>query len=135
MSTSPAALLRRFRRRPLAACVAALFALGAPEMGSCVAVTNCNDVGPNSLRAAITNTPSGGTVDMTGLTMCSTITLEDFQIVIPQQDLTILGPPTGITIAHDGNYDRVLNHQGNGLLRLGNLMITVGLCGGYRRST
>lgn len=126
MSTSPARLLRQFRRRPLAACVIALFALAAPEVGSCVAVTNCNDVGPNSLRAAITNTPSGGTVDMTGLTMCSTITLEDFQIVIPQQDLTILGPPGGVTIAHDGSYGRVLNHQGSGLLRLGNLTITGG---------
>ena len=113
------------RQHPLAVCVAALVSITTPPIALCVAVTNCNDVGPNSLRAAVTNTLTGGTIDMTSL-MCSTITLEDSQIVISQQDLTLLGPARRVTIAHDGNYDRVLNHQGVGTLKLENVNVTQG---------
>lgn len=113
------------RQHPLAVCVAALVSITTPAIALCVAVTNCNDVGPNSLRAAVTNTLTGGIIDMTSLT-CSTITLEDAQIVIPQNDLTLLGPDNRVTIAHDGNYDRVLNHQGSGTLKLENVNVMLG---------
>ena len=111
--------------RPLAACVAAIAALTTPAIVLGAAVTNCNDVGPNSLRAGIASAMSGDTIDLSHLS-CSTITLEDLQIVIPQNDLTILGPRGHVTIAHDGNYARVLNHQGTGTLKLENINVTLG---------
>ena len=120
---------RSSRRKPIAACIAVIFALVAPTAfaSTTVTVENCNDTGTGSLRAVIgaASTLSGFTVDMTQLG-CSTIKLEDAQIVIPQQKLTILGPAAGITIAHDGNYDRVFNHQGSDILYLKNLNITGG---------
>ena len=125
MSYSTLKPSRVWRQRRLVTCIAGVVSLATPAIALSVPVTNCNDVGPNSLRAAVVNTTTGGTIDMTGLT-CSTITLEDFQIVIPQNDLTIEGPARGVTIAHDGNYDRVLNHQGSGTLKLEYIHVTGG---------
>ena len=130
MSYAEAQLPKLFRRRPLALCAAAMAALTSPAIALGVAVTNCNDVGPNSLRAGIAATATGGTVDLSTLT-CSTITLEDAQITVPQNDLTLVGPAAGVTIAHDGNYDRIFNHQGTGTFKLKNVNVT----GGDRYST
>lgn len=129
MKTSTLSALHPSRRKPIAACMAVVFALVAPTaMAATVTVANCSDGVPapsGSLRAAIPLAGEGGTVNFTGL-VCSTITL-DSQIVISQQNLTVFGPPAGITIAHNGDYyDRVLNHQGSGLLALDNLHITGG---------
>jgi len=53
-------------------------------------VTNLNDAGAGSLRQAIIDTPSGGTVDFQdGLT--GTITLPSGELLI-NKDLTIAGP-------------------------------------------
>jgi hypothetical protein len=129
MQTSTLSARHPSRRKPIAACVAVLFALVAPTaMAATITVANCSDGVPapnGSLRAAIPLAGEGGTVNFAGL-ICSTITLEDAQIVIPQQNLTILGPAARVTIAHDGNYDRVFNHQGSGVLALENLNITGG---------
>lgn len=125
MSHSTSSALRACRHRPIAACAAAIVAMASPAIAMGIVVQNCNDVGPGSLRAAISSAASGTTVDLTQLT-CSTITLEDAQIVIAQTDLTILGPAGRITLAHDGNYDRVLNHQGGGTLHLTNINVTGG---------
>ena len=125
MSYSTRKLPRACRQRRLAACIAAIVSITTPAIALGIPVTNCNDVGPNSLRAAIANAATGDTIDLTNLP-CSTITLEDFQIMIPQTNLTIEGPASGVTIAHDGNYDRVLNHQGTGTLALEHIHVTGG---------
>jgi len=71
MSAQLAAFKRRTRRKPLAACVAAIFALSAPAAvhAATYFVTNCDDTGPNAgtLRLAAANAVGGDTIDMTGL--------------------------------------------------------------------
>lgn len=59
--------------------------------GTVLAVDNCNDAGPGSLREKIGLASEGDTVDLSGLT-CATITLTTGQIVVPQSELTIHGP-------------------------------------------
>ncbi len=114
-------------RRPkiLPALCAAVFACAGPPVALCATVSNCNDSGTGSLRAAVAAATSGSTIDLSHLA-CSTITLEDFEIVVPQHDLTIQGPRGGLTIAHDGAYDRIFNHQGSGTLTLNKLKLTGG---------
>jgi hypothetical protein len=64
----------RSRRKPLAACVAAIFAVSAPAAyANSVFVTNCNDSGAGSLRAAVAAAADSDTVDMTGLTSASRV--------------------------------------------------------------
>ncbi|HVZ20611.1 MAG TPA: choice-of-anchor Q domain-containing protein [Vicinamibacterales bacterium] len=98
----------RISRRPLAACLAALFAAAssplllaqsAPPSGSghapsSVVVTNCDDSGPGSLRDATGLAGDGDTIDMTQLT-CSTISLTTGALVIGQTSLTLEGPLGG----------------------------------------
>jgi hypothetical protein len=54
-------------------------------------VTNCNDAGTGSLRAAVTAAGEGDLIDMRGLT-CGTIFLDTGAIVIRVRDLGITGP-------------------------------------------
>src|SRR5690242_7874469 len=71
MSASPASLKQLSRRRPLAACVAAIFALSAPAAvhAATYFVTNCDDSAPSpgTLRLAANNAVSGDIIDMTAL--------------------------------------------------------------------
>ncbi|GAA0713823.1 choice-of-anchor Q domain-containing protein [Dokdonella soli] len=117
------------RRQPLAACIAVLFALVAPEAvaANTWTVTNCNDSGPGSLRAVIAapTTLSGDTVDLSKLRTtyaCSRISLHTGAITVAQDSLTLLGPGdlVGISGKYNGTYqnDRVFNHTGNGELSL-----------------
>lgn len=82
------------RQRPLSACIAAMFALGS-AMSVCSAasipVTNCNDSGSGSLRAAVASATSGDSIVMQALT-CSTITLTSGGIITHLDNLSILGP-------------------------------------------
>ncbi len=59
--------------------------------GATLAVSNCNDAGPGSLRDAIAGASAGDTIDLSALT-CSTISLSTGEIEIPQASLEILGP-------------------------------------------
>lgn len=80
------------RRKPLAICIAALFALSAaPAIANIVTVSNCADSGAGSLRSAIASAVSGDTVSMTSLA-CSSISLTTGAIHILQSDLTVSGP-------------------------------------------
>src|SRR4249919_3050701 len=54
-----------------------------------VAVTNCKDAGPGSLRAAVASAASGDIVDLS-LRHC-TILLTTGEIAVPQQDLRLIG--------------------------------------------
>lgn len=78
-----------------------------------IAVTNCGDNGPGSLRNAVATAADGDLIDLRGLT-CSTITLGGGEIVVPQANLSILGNgPDTLTI--NTKYDgRLLNHTGGG---------------------
>ncbi len=125
---------RDSRRAPLAAAVTALFSIAAPSAYATVLVTNCNDAGDGSLRAAVGMAADGDTVDATGLS-CSTITLKTGDIVVPQDSLTIKGPGadklsvsaeyfSGMTTHQYQN--RIFTHTGNGTLTLQYLTATKG---------
>jgi len=87
-------------------------------------VTNCNDSGAGSLRAAITGAASGDTIDLRSLT-CSRIELGG-QIDIPQQDLNLLGPGR-FALTIDGNrMGRVFSHAGTGRLFIDRVSIAYG---------
>ena len=62
MPTNPQSLLSS-RRKPIAACVALLFALASPLAKAVTFVTNCNDSGVGSLREAVGAAEEGGSVD------------------------------------------------------------------------
>ncbi|MGA9422376.1 MAG: choice-of-anchor Q domain-containing protein [Rhodanobacteraceae bacterium] len=90
-----------------------------------IVVSNCNDAGSGSLRAALGNAVSGDTIDLTGLA-CSTITLTTGSLIVGVDNLTLNGPGV-FDLAIDGNYnDQVLTHLGNGVLTIHDLAITRG---------
>jgi len=118
------------RRRPLAACCAALFGLAAPEAyaSSSWLVTSCNDDGaPGTLRYVIANqAQSGDTVDMTGLN-CSSISLATGAIGIPQASLTVQGPGvTHFPIVGNAVADTIFYHTGTGTLFVNDLNLEHG---------
>ena len=107
------------QRKPLAACVAALFALAAPEAFASI-VTSCADDGTSgTLRSAVASTASGDTVDMSGLT-CSSITLSTGELAVTQASLTLKGPRLGFNIY--GN----IYHSGSGTLTVQDLTVSNG---------
>jgi hypothetical protein len=124
------------RRKPLAACVAAIFALSAPAaMAATWTVNTCSEANSGSgttgsLRYAVANAASGDTVDMSGLT-CSTISLQTGAITIAQASLTLNGPGIDkltITGKYGGHVEtgRIFTHTGTGLLYIENLSIAHG---------
>ena len=137
MSMLPSFLLSQSRRKPLAACVAAMFALAAPEaIGATTwTVNTCSEANAGSgttgsLRYAAANAISGDTVDMTGLS-CSTISLKTGAITIPQNTLTLNGPGIAnltITGRYNGTteHDRIINHTGTGTLSIYDLSVSEG---------
>jgi hypothetical protein len=87
-------------------------------------VTNCDDDGDGSLRAVLTASASGDTVDLSGLT-CGTISLVTGAIAARVDTVTLNGPARGLVI--DGNgIDRVLLHYGGGSFTLRNLTVIRG---------
>lgn len=107
------------------------FARGsAPAPGATVAVANCNDDGPGSLRIAVRDAGDGDTIDLTALT-CSTITLQTGAIQVPVDNLTVIGRSRA-ALAIDGNdADRVFIHPYGGALTLRAMTIR----GGRDRTT
>ena len=97
--------MTRFPASPVALLVSALWfgSLGvAPEAHAATrTVTNCNDAGPGSLRAAAAAANSGDTIDLRALT-CNRIVLTSGAIVFNDQFITVIGAgESRITI--DGN--------------------------------
>lgn len=92
-------------------------------------VKNCQDDGPDSLRALISAAGEGDTIQFDAAQMqCSVITLSSVEIPIIRNDLTLQGPTIGdgkITISGKGQH-RVFNHVGTGLLSISNLRIANG---------
>ncbi|HEY1141475.1 MAG TPA: choice-of-anchor Q domain-containing protein [Lysobacter sp.] len=108
----------------LALMAMAAMACPATVQAATRTVTNCNDNGVGSLRAAMTGAASGDTIDLRSLT-CSRIVLAG-QIAIPQQDLILLGPGR-FALTIDGNRaDRVFAHSGTGRLFIDRVSIANG---------
>jgi hypothetical protein len=121
----------RSRMTPLAAFIAAAFALAAPEaFANTIQVTNCADDGsPGSLRSVIAGAVDGDTVEIVNV-KCSTISLLLGQIEIPQDDLTIdvYSDESYLIISSNGEYakDRIFHHTGTGTLTLSGLTLEDG---------
>lgn len=100
-------------------------AAAAHTTGTTISVTNCNDRGQGSLRAAVAGAVSGDALDMRNLA-CNLITLTSGAIAIPQVDLVLLGP--GFTrLAVSGNgMSSVFRHTGTGTLLLNGMTIKHG---------
>jgi len=97
----------------------------APSPAASIAVSNCNNAGPGSLRAAVASAASGDTINLRSLA-CRRLLLTSGPIEIPQNNLTLLGPGRAFTI--DGNQaTAVLQHSGTGTLRLRAMSIANGL--------
>lgn len=95
----------------------------ADATGMTIAVKNCNDSGPGSLRAAVTGALSGDTIDMTALA-CRRINLTSGAIVTYQNDLTLVGGG-GMTV--DANRTSpIFHHYGNGWLRIRGMTLARG---------
>jgi len=91
-----------------------------------LAVTNCDDHGPGSLRDTVILTAmSGDTVDLSALS-CSTITLTSGAIYVVQDDLFVTGPGANALAIDGGGVDRVFAHSGDGRLTIIDLTITHG---------
>jgi hypothetical protein len=131
---------RRSAQRPLAAALSILFAAAASSataiahldsaprahsVAPSVAVTNCDDDGPGSLRATIAAAANDETVDLSALT-CATISLTTGYIGIAQDDLAIVGPGAALLAIDAGSASGVLRHTGAGTLSLTGLTISHG---------
>ena len=120
-------LLRTLRRRPLAAKLSfAAVGLLCAEGALAATVTNCNDTGSGSLRAAIAATGSGGTVGFSGSLSACTITLASGEIPISVASLTILGPASNSITIDAGENSRIFNHTAYGTLSLYHLNLSHG---------
>ena len=93
-------------------------------------VTSCADDGQGSLRAVVTASASGDTVDLSRLS-CSAITLETGAIAVRIDSVTLIGPRSR-ALSIDGNHaDRVFLHYGYSRFLLRNLTVR----NGYDRAT
>jgi hypothetical protein len=118
------------QHNPHTAMAAALgLALTAVSIGAHAAtqlVTNCNDAGSGSMRAAIGAAISGDVVDASGLT-CSSISLSTGALAVTVNDLAVRGPgATYLTVTNGAKYGRVIRHEGTGVLNLYGLTVTGG---------
>lgn len=111
---------------PLAlACAICTAAYPSRSEAASVLVTNCNDAGPGSLRAAAASAASGDTIDLRGLT-CGRITLATGEIELPQDDLTLLGSGRQALTVSGNQITRVFNHSGRGTLRIERISLAYG---------
>ena len=131
-------ILPAVARRPLAVGLALALSLSAaassrdtaiastlPAPHATFSVSNCDDDGPGSLRAAVTAAASGDTIDLTALA-CGTITLGTGFIAVAVDDLSIEGPGAG-SLTIDAAYSSgILRHTGAGTLSISGLTLANG---------
>jgi hypothetical protein len=133
MKASQANARNNLRAKPLVVGLLLPFAIGDLACTSIAGaatlpVTNCNDAGSGSLRAALASAHSGDSVDLTALS-CATISLATGELNVAVDDLTLSGPgASALTIAGTQKVTdeySVLHHTGHGTLRIDALQITV----------
>jgi len=100
-------------------------AIATATTGATIAVTNCNDSGPGSVRAAVASALSGDTIDLRGLS-CPIIRLTSGPIAIAQNDLTLQGAGLSRLLISGSHVDSVIRHSGTGTLRLSGLTVLWG---------
>ncbi|HEY0178379.1 MAG TPA: Ig-like domain-containing protein [Dokdonella sp.] len=121
--------------RPLAACLLAALA-AAPDRGisapssarprATLPVTSCaDDGGAGTLRSVVAGAVDGDTVDLSQLE-CGTITLENGQIDVAVNDLTLVGPGRDALAIDAGHASRIFFHSGAGALSVNALMLANG---------
>ncbi len=89
-------------------------------------VSECSEA---AVRAAIVNAPDGHIVDLSALSHC-TITLADGAFTSNVDNIAVIGP-SDRTLKFDGDLrDRVILHNGGGVLKLDHLDITRGYIDG-----
>jgi hypothetical protein len=128
------------RRRPLALCLAAIFAVPAtPVLASTITVANCADAGAGSLRDAVASAVGGDTIDFSASLGCGTISLTSGAITMglggngqPIDRLTIQGPGRNALTVDGGYADRVLVHSAgaSGALTISGLRLQHGFTDG-----
>ena len=131
MDASPIVARGQLRIKPLVACL--LLPFGMADLACTTAaaatlnVTNCNDVGSGSLRAAIGLAHSGDHISLAALT-CSAISLTTGELRVEVDDITLLGPgANALTITGtqpSARYASVVAHFGKGTLHIDALRIT-----------
>lgn len=102
MSASLASLKRPSRRKPLAACVAAVFALSAPAVyANTFFVSNCADSGIGSLPAAAAGAGNGDTISISisDNSLCTHNLQGVTEVKVLASNLTLA---TGVTISGPG---------------------------------
>jgi hypothetical protein len=97
-----------------------------PLGGATIAVANCNDSGPGSLRSAVASAASGDTIDMTSLA-CRKIYLTSGAIEIAQHDLALVGGPPEVMKVDAERRSSVFRHLGTGTLYIKRLDISRGV--------
>lgn len=109
-------MVLRARQHPLAKSIAFIILLGAAaastasetRTGSGMAVTNCNDNGPGSLRAAIAAASDGDVIDLNRLA-CSTISLTTGAFDIGAAGLALAGPGADRLVIDAGRRSRIID--------------------------
>ena len=96
-----------------------------PQGGTTHVVTNCNDAGAGSLRAAVVAAASGDTIDLSSLA-CSSITLTTGTIATGVDDLAVVGPGRDLLTISGGGTGQVFVHVGAGQLYLRGFTLTDG---------
>lgn len=92
-----------------------------------------SDCSEAAVRAAIATAPDGGVVNLSALSHC-TITLADGAFTSNVDNIAIIGPDDR-TLRFDGDHlDRVILHNGGGVLKLDHLDITRGYVNGGKYS-
>jgi hypothetical protein len=121
-------------RRPLVLGLAAallapaLALIPAAALAGAPVVSNCNDSGTGSLRAAVAAAGSGEVIDLGGLA-CNSITLSGVIQVNGIADLSIRANAAQNFSIVAGGQDRAFAHAGAGQLSLANLAIRDGRSG------
>lgn len=88
-------------------------------------VANCNDSGPGSLRDVILGSMSGDVVDLRPIG-CSRLLLTTGALLVPQPNLTLIGPGRYVFTIDGNRADRVFVHEGVATLRLERMSIANG---------
>jgi hypothetical protein len=128
----------RCRHTPLAASLAALFAVAAqPALATTWHVNACSDgyagdvnTHIGSLRFAAVNAAGNDTIDLSSLQSC-TISLTTGAVVLKQKNITLAGPGKDLLTIQQGfdvgaKIDRIIDHEGTGTLYINDLTIAFG---------